>query len=311
MKYSPFIIFAVAIVLVALYSGSNGKEESSVKENACAEPLTYRITQIDPRFGVSENEVIEAMEKASEAWSEVVNKPVAKYSEQGEIKVQLVYDHRQKFIEEEISFRERLKSKERQISSLKSIYDSKNETFERKLKAYRQQEEAFEEQLKSFNAWVKEKNRAGGFREHEVSTYEQKQAEIGRLREQINTQKKELNRLDDQLSQRVDKLNEVVDENNRLTEAYNQKYSGEKHFIQGEYEAKGSNKRITVYQFMKESELRLVLAHELGHALGIKHVPDKQAVMFDHTQDQTKKTLKLTEQDKEAILDVCNMGKES
>ncbi len=311
MKYIPVIIFAVAIVLVAVYGGSNGKEESSFNENACAEPLTYRITQIDPRFGVSEEEVLAAMEKASEAWAEVVHKPIARHSEQGEIEVQLVYDHRQKFVEEEISFRERLQSKERQISSLKSIYDQKNETFERKLNSYRQQEEAFEKQLQSFNEWVKEKNSGGGFREHEVSAYEQKQAEIKRLREQMNTHKQELNRLDDQLTNRVERLNEVVDENNRLIEVYNQKYSGEKHFTQGEYEARGSDKRITIYQFIEESELRLVLAHELGHALGIKHVPDRKAVMFDHTQDQIKKTLKLTEQDRAAILAACNMTGEN
>lgn len=304
MKSVSFLIGTAAILLFIFYSGS--EDGFSFKSTACTEPLTYRIGEIDPRFDLSEEEVKNSLQEAADAWANVVNRPVAEYSVQGEIVVNLVYDARQQLVNEEILLRKEMSSKEQQIRNYESVYKGLIDNFERRHDVYKQQEKRFNVLLKSFNKWIQEKNERGGLQEDEIPEFKKKKANIEYLKEQIVREKNELNQMDEKLRIKVNELNKLVDEKNGLIDDYNKKYSGKKNFVQGIYEERGSNKKIEVYKFLNAAELRLVLAHELGHALGIRHVPDPGAVMFDHTRNQSKTMLEFAEQDKEAILNICN-----
>jgi predicted Zn-dependent protease len=57
---------------------------------------------------------------------------------------------------------------------------------------------------------------------------------------------------------------------------------------------------------LDEDELMLVLAHEMGHALGIGHVDNPQSVMYRLMGNQARPGLELTEDDRYALMDICN-----
>lgn len=56
--------------------------------------------------------------------------------------------------------------------------------------------------------------------------------------------------------------------------------------------------KIQIYQFDAKDDLRLTLAHELGHALGLYHHNDPEALMYPVLGEQNLQDFKLRSADK-------------
>lgn len=82
-----------------------------------------------------------------------------------------------------------------------------------------------------------------------------------------------------------DQLNHAVDQ-------FNQRFQP-RLFDKGAFD--GS--KIMIYEFSSTADLRLTLAHEFGHALGLQHNHDPQALMFPMMQKQDLQNFKLTSAD--------------
>jgi len=70
------------------------------------------------------------------------------------------------------------------------------------------------------------------------------------------------------------------------------------------YERDADGERINIYQFESKEKLMRVLAHEFGHALGLDHVEDSQAIMYRLNNGVNQK---LTEADISALSERCNL----
>lgn len=63
-----------------------------------------------------------------------------------------------------------------------------------------------------------------------------------------------------------------------------------------------NGKQILIYEFESEDDLRLTLAHELGHALGLQHTDDPHALMHPVMKDQDIAHFRLTQADRDLLL---------
>ena len=62
------------------------------------------------------------------------------------------------------------------------------------------------------------------------------------------------------------------------------------------------DKTITIYEYTDANSLKRVLAHEMGHALGINHVDNPNSIMY---YLNNAKTFALTKEDETALVNVC------
>ncbi|WP_069131637.1 matrixin family metalloprotease [Rhodohalobacter halophilus] len=306
LKYSVILVIVLIAGWYFITYEKAERPEMHSDVGACSEPLTYRIGSIDSRFDVTEAEVLDAMQIAVSLWSDAVDRPLAYHSEEGDIDINFEYDERQKLVMGEMQFREQIESSQIRADQLQKEYERKKEAFDKKSEEYELLARRTTQELDSLNEWVREKNRNGGFTTQDEQVFERRRDEVEQLQDQVKRERRELDELAREVNQSVDRLNRMIDENNQKIDQYNEEYSGESRFTKATFRKTSSGGTITVNQFLSKRDLNLVLAHELGHALGLGHGENPESVMYRQMGGQDLfPILQLSAEDRRAILDKC------
>lgn len=286
------------ILLVAGFLHLQTQSHPQLKFNSLTDRLThpfdsrlrFRVDQVDPGFDLSREEVIQLSKEAVEIWHRGTGrKDLMVYDENAKLAIKLIYDQRQqeynalkqttqKLLQDEAQYQRQAEN----LSSSKQYIDQQHQ----RLAQQRIQLEAELQQL------LQQRNQPG------LSAYEQQQLhqQFEAFQQRAEQFQHEANYLQ---QQQLAFNNQVSSYQSNVKQHENNITLAQQRFPPREFH-KGVFKgdEIHVYQFDAKDDLRLTLAHELGHALGLLHHNDPEALMYPVLGQQKLKNFELRPADK-------------
>lgn len=285
------IVFWVCMtILVGFFAYQNVKHPQLVYNRPIDKILhpfdtrvRYRLGEIDPRFDISRAEVEQLTKEAVQIWHAGTGQEWFVYDDSARLTINFVYDERQATTVAQ-------QKTETQIATAINQHNTQsNELGEQKQKLD-WQFKALEAKL---NTWQTAHNEAY----HRLQN-NQNPNQYAVLYAKYERTLLEKRRLDDELAtfyanqraynHKVEQLNASANRVQQHIDDARSKFAP-RQFHKGVF----NGRRIEIYEFRSKDDLRLVLAHELGHALGIDHNDDPEALMYPMMGQQNAKNFTL------------------
>lgn len=284
---SIFLFFTAAIVAIlslAVRDEGSGEDRAS---NPCLDPLPWRVGAVDPRFGMTPDELREAIRAATGAWEHRTGRRLFRHDSSVGMPIHLVYDERQ----EELAS---IRGQREEALELAAAIDGMERDQERRI-------QLLEDRVQFHNSAVEQWNQRGGGTARE-------RRRIERLRADLDELRREVNRAAIALRRAIDRYNRIVEAYEPMAARRVQAGSFEETIITRGDRQTRTAPRLSIYQFENRAELVLILSHELGHALGLTHVADPTALMYDeYAAGSTPAYPSLADADVAALIERCGV----
>jgi len=294
-------VLAGALFLLVSSPAPAAHAQGQSRSASCPSPIRYRIGTLDPRFGITREEFRRLIEKAGNVWEE--KQKIFQYDPKGKLPINLVYDARQKFTQTAIAIRAGVSAKLVQADLIKQQLLPLREEFNKIETSYSDQAASYKRAQDSYNRKVKQSNLAGGASDAGLQDFADERRSLRAQFNLLEAKRLEMNRATDELNTLIKKRNAVIELANTEAAAFNDAAPASLQFKEGRYVREGNEERIDVFQFENTDSLLVILAHELGHALGMKHNANPDSIMSPliHTD-----RLVLTAEDEDGLKTVCS-----
>jgi len=275
----------------------------------CDIPIRYSLGAIDGRFGLDRPEVRQALTEAVGMWESVTEASLFRLTPGEGMRVAMVFDERQS----RARARQRARS---ELGKSRDELDATREAFQDKQAELKDDWDDFEQRRRAYEKRQREHERAvQAWQKGDVERTKQRRDELNATAEQLKAQAKELERRQDELEQRRRRLEREREAFENQVETFNERVQAHQEeaerltgFQMGRYEREGADRRIEVFKALNGDELRLVLAHELGHSLGIEHVNAGDAVMNERLGPNNRGRETISPVDRRALAEVCDIA---
>jgi len=275
-----FLVF-ICVVLIGFFAFKH--YQPSLHEyfykSFCEKPITYKIGKIDPDFQMDEEDFKSSIEKAVQTWKKAYGKDLFEYNPSSDLEINLIFDERQMSLSEVEKTGEQIDVQKKTLEEQKEDYDKKAAELEKKI----------EELNKEIDYW----NSKGGAPEKEYMS-------LINLQEKLTKEVEELNNYASKINSAINTVNETIDFLNEKISNFNSLIAQKPEI--GYYTSQ--KRKIDVYFYPDEDYLVNVLAHELGHSIGLDHIEREDAIMNPFVSDKTT----LTQEDINYVKSFCEQN---
>ena len=253
-------------------------------------PLQYRIADLDPRLNISKQKMIEISQEAAAIWERGTGKRYFVYDPKATFTVNLVFDQRQvrsmkrtenlKNLEQEkqlwLDENQKLLKLKQDSQQLHTQLELQKIKYQAQLNAYASAQKKYLNKSNTKNLNLLQERTKLLNQQRDVLKILINDHDLNHQQIQVKTD--ELKQLHEQLTQSVDR--------------FNQNFAPQL-IHKGQFKGK----QIFIYEFSSIDDLRLTLAHEFGHALGLKHTHNPKSLMYPRIKEQDPKNFQLTATD--------------
>lgn len=212
----------------------------------CAQPIPYAIGAVDARFDITNSALLGDAEAAAAIWNKAAGRTLLTYDPNAALKINLIYDAR----EADAKLGNEIALQQANEDTARAALDAEQAQFVAEQAAYNQAVDAV--------------NARGGATRSEAATLGAQRASLDALANSINSAVAAYNASVAALNAKVAEFNQTVGHT----------------FEEGEYVRDSAGKRINIFEFVGQTQLERVLAHEFGHAIGLGHNSDPRSIMF-------------------------------
>lgn len=244
--------------------------------------VRYRIGEIDPRFNLSKSELITLAQQAADIWHLGTHQQYFIYDPNAKLSINLVYDERQSESEARRNELEQIEHSKQSIKEERAKLDELRD----QLDYYHQEIERlrvnYTTKVDTYNQWINSLNQHNrAYNQNTMNQIEYEKEQLRSEQAQIQAQIDFFNERVAQLNQQVDMINSMKNEINHAVDRFNTQFQP-RQFDKGIF----NGREINIYEFNSINDLKLTLAHELGHALGMLHTDDPYSLMYPMMEKQ-------------------------
>ena len=259
-------------------------------------PIFYRVAEVDPRFNLSMQQVIQLTQQAADIWHQETGKQHFIYDPNATFSIHLVYDERQQQSHYRLQNLDQLHQQQQQWEHQNQKLQQDKTDLETKNTLLTIKQTQLAAQFQQYNADVQRFNQQRSSSKFLADQLIQRQQALHQQAKALQQEVNLHNLKAQQINQEINKLNE----NNQLlvssAQRFNQVFKP-RLFHKGNF----NGKQIIIYEFSSTDDLRLTLAHEFGHALGLPHTDDPTSLMYPVIQQQNLQRFALTHSDKALV----------
>lgn len=270
----------------------------------CDAPIPYRVEEADPRFPLDSAAFRRGAFEAESVWERGLGRDLFLYDPSAPLVIRTEFDERQKMTYEAKDLESKISAYESESKRLDGAYDTAVAKYEKESAEFRKTADDFNRKLAEYNADVKDWNASGAGTSEEYAALEKRRTKLEKEEKDLVATSKRLDRLAADANDLASRLNRNTTDINRNIGTFKERYGEPKPFVQGLYDP--GIPSVTVFQFEDKDDLRLVLTHELGHALGIEeHVGSAASIMYALMGGQNLEHPALSPEDIAAYVSIC------